>query len=88
VVGAMVLIGLPGLLREFEEYRLLIYGGAIVAIMVLRPQGLIPNVRRSRELKEEEVEQDAWARAATGEAEAVVGVVPGGGLGGEREDPE
>jgi branched-chain amino acid transport system permease protein len=88
VVGAMVLIGLPGLLREFEEYRLLIYGGAIVAIMVLRPQGLIPNVRRSRELKEEEVEQDAWARGATGEAEAVVGVVPGGGLGGEREDPE
>jgi hypothetical protein len=45
-------------------------------------------VRRSRELKEEEVEQDAWARAATGEAEAVVGVVPGGGLGGEREGPE
>ena len=26
VVGALVLIGLPGLLREFEEYRLLIYG--------------------------------------------------------------
>jgi branched-chain amino acid transport system permease protein len=88
VVGAMVLIGLPGLLREFEEYRLLIYGGALVAIMVLRPQGLIPNVRRSRELKEEEVEQDAWARGPTGEAEAVVGVVPGGGLGGEREELE
>jgi branched-chain amino acid transport system permease protein len=86
VVGAMVLIGLPGLLREFEEYRLLIYGGALVAIMVLRPQGLIPNVRRSRELKEEEVEQDAWAKGVTGEEEAVVGVVPGGGLGAERED--
>jgi branched-chain amino acid transport system permease protein len=88
VVGAMVLIGLPGLLREFEEYRLLIYGGALVAIMVLRPQGLIPNVRRSRELKEEEVEQDAWAKGVTGEEEAVVGVVPGGGLGAEREDLE
>ena len=45
VVGALVLIGLPGLLREFEEYRLLIYGAALVAIMILRPQGLIPNVR-------------------------------------------
>jgi branched-chain amino acid transport system permease protein len=88
VVGALVLIGLPGLLREFEEYRLLIYGGALVAIMVLRPQGLIPNVRRSRELKEEEVEQDAWARGATGDVEAVVGVLPGGDLGGEREDLE
>ena len=88
IVGAMVLIGLPGLLREFEEYRQLIYGGALVAIMVLRPQGLIPNVRRSRELKEEEVEQDAWAKAVSGEREAVVGVVPGAGLGGDREDLE
>ena len=86
VVGALVLIGLPGLLREFEEYRPLIYGGALVAIMILRPQGLIPNVRRTRELEEEEVAQDAWAKDAGGEAEAVAAVVPGGALGGERED--
>ena len=87
-VGALVLIGLPGLLREFEEYRLLIYGGAIVAIMVLRPQGLIPNIRRSRELAEEEVSQDAWARDVSGEVEAVAAVVPGGTLGVEPEDLE
>jgi hypothetical protein len=54
--------------------------------MILRPQGLIPNVRRSRELEEEEVAQDAWAKDATGEAEAVAAVVPGGGLGSEEED--
>ncbi len=60
VVGALVLIGLPGLLSQFEEYRLLIYGAVLVAIMILRPQGLIPNVRRSRELQEEERTQDAW----------------------------
>jgi len=88
VVGALVLIGLPGLLREFEEYRLLIYGGALVAIMVLRPQGLIPNVRRSRELEQEEVTQDAWAKEVTGEAEAIAAVVPGGTLGVEPEDLE
>jgi branched-chain amino acid transport system permease protein len=88
VVGALVLIGLPGLLREFEDYRALIYGGAIMAIMILRPQGLIPNVRRSRELHEEEVEQDAWAAGATGDREAVGAVLPGGGLGLEREDLE
>ena len=29
VVGALVLIGLPGLLSEFEEYRLLIYGAVL-----------------------------------------------------------
>ena len=86
LVGALVLIGLPGLLREFEEYRLLIYGGALVAIMILRPQGLIPNVRRSRELEEEEVTQDAWARDAKGEGEAVAAVLPGGSLGVEQED--
>jgi branched-chain amino acid transport system permease protein len=88
VVGALVLIGLPGLLREFEDYRVLIYGGALVAIMILRPQGLIPNVRRTRELAEEEVSQDAWAKGATGEAEAVAAVLPGGALGGEPEDLE
>jgi branched-chain amino acid transport system permease protein len=62
IVGALVLIGLPGLLSEFEEYRLLIYGAVLVAIMILRPQGLIPNVRRMRELQEEERRQDASQR--------------------------
>jgi len=37
-VGALVLLGLPGLLREFEEYRLLIYGAVLVVIMILRPR--------------------------------------------------
>jgi branched-chain amino acid transport system permease protein len=61
VTGALVLVGLPGLLREFEEYRGLAYGAALVAVMILRPQGLVPNIRRSRELQEEERAQDAWA---------------------------
>jgi branched-chain amino acid transport system permease protein len=69
IVGALVLVGLPGLLREFEEYRLLAYGGAVVAVMILRPQGLVPNVRRSRELKEEEAAQDAWAKGEDPTAE-------------------
>jgi branched-chain amino acid transport system permease protein len=72
IVGALVLVGLPGLLREFEEYRLLAYGAALVAIMILRPQGLVPNVRRMRELREEEVEQDAWAQQAEQQATAPV----------------
>jgi len=88
LVGALVLIGLPGLLREFEEYRPLIYGGALVAIMILRPQGLIPNVRRSRELEDQEVTQDAWATAAGDRSEAVAAVLPGGGLGVKQEDLE
>jgi branched-chain amino acid transport system permease protein len=61
VVGALVLIGLPGVLSEFEEYQLLIYGAVLIAIMLLRPQGLVPSVRRSRELHEEDQMQDEWA---------------------------
>jgi branched-chain amino acid transport system permease protein len=75
VVGTLLLIGLPGLLDEFEEYRLLIYGAALIMVMVLRPQGLIPNVRRSRELQEEEAAQDQWLK--TEEPPAVT--VGGGG---------
>ena len=43
VVGALVLVGLPELLREFAEYRLLIYGAVLVAMMLLRPEGLLPS---------------------------------------------
>jgi hypothetical protein len=82
-----VLIGLPGLLREFEEYRLLIYGGVLVAIMVLRPQGLVPNIRRTRELHEEEVEQDAWVKGVVERDEVYATVVVGDTVE-EEEKPE
>ena len=78
LVGALVLVGLPGLLREFEEYRLLAYGAAVVAVMILRPQGLIPNVRRSRELQDEERAQDEWAKAVEeGEPAAEIATATG-----------
>jgi branched-chain amino acid transport system permease protein len=76
VVGTLLLIGLPGLLDEFEEYRLLVYGAALILIMVLRPQGLIPNVRRMRELHEDEAAQDQWLKE-----EAAPAVTVGGGGG-------
>jgi branched-chain amino acid transport system permease protein len=75
-VGALVLIGLPGLLREFEEYRQLIYGAVLVAIMILRPQGLIPNVRRSRELHEEDRAQDKWASDLSGDEDVAAPLTP------------
>ncbi|HEX5937256.1 MAG TPA: leucine/isoleucine/valine transporter permease subunit [Actinomycetota bacterium] len=73
ITGALVLVGLPGLLREFEEYRGLAYGAAIVAVMVLRPQGLVPNIRRSRELHDEEASQDEWVQAEEEQARAGAG---------------
>jgi len=50
IVGAVALVGLPELLREFAEYRLLVYGAALVAMMLLRPEGLWPEAMRKREL--------------------------------------
>jgi len=50
IVGAAALVGLPELLREFAEYRLLVYGAALVAMMLLRPEGLWPEEKRRREL--------------------------------------
>ena len=54
VVGSAVLIGLPELLREFSEYRQLIYGAVLIAMMVLKPEGLWPSRIRTRELHAEE----------------------------------
>jgi branched-chain amino acid transport system permease protein len=57
IVGAIALVGLPELLREFAEYRLLVYGAALVAMMLLRPEGLWPEAVRRRELHEEAPEE-------------------------------
>jgi branched-chain amino acid transport system permease protein len=71
VIGAFVLIGMPELLREFAEYRLLIYGGVLVVMMIARPEGLVPDVARRLELHEtdepEEPESPDPALAATAE---------------------
>ena len=56
VVGAFVLVGLPEFLREFTEYRLLIYGAVLVVMMLVRPEGLLPSRQRQAELHADEDE--------------------------------
>jgi branched-chain amino acid transport system permease protein len=58
IVGAAALVGLPELLREFAEYRLLVYGAALVVMMLVRPEGLWPEAVRRREFEEEESIED------------------------------
>jgi branched-chain amino acid transport system permease protein len=53
IAGALILVGLPEALREFEEYRFLVYGAALVAMMILRPEGLFPSRVRREELHED-----------------------------------
>lgn len=50
IVGAFALIGVPELLREFAEFRLLLYGVALILMMLVRPEGLWPSEARRREL--------------------------------------
>jgi len=47
IAGALVLILMPEYLRAFSEYRMLAFGVLLVVMMVFRPGGLIPNVRRT-----------------------------------------
>jgi branched-chain amino acid transport system permease protein len=73
-VGALVIQGLPQLLREFDEYRFLLYGALLIFMMLVRPEGLIPSRQRVAELHQEEMGQDAWLspeEAAEHAAEAI-----------------
>jgi branched-chain amino acid transport system permease protein len=40
-VAATVMLGAFELLREFDQYRMLVFGAAMVAIMIYRPRGLV-----------------------------------------------
>ena len=49
-IAALVMLGGFELLREFEQYRMLMFGLALVLIMLFRPAGLWPSKTRQREL--------------------------------------
>lgn len=51
IFGAFILILLPEYLRAFSEYRMLAFGGILVAMMVFRPQGLFSNIRRTYNIR-------------------------------------
>ncbi len=52
LVGAVVLTVLPELFRGFATYRMLLFGLAMIAITLFRPQGLLGDRLHARELKE------------------------------------
>jgi branched-chain amino acid transport system permease protein len=55
ILGAAFLILLPEYLREFAEYRMLMFASAMVLMMVFRPQGLITPKKRKYEIDDPEL---------------------------------
>lgn len=45
ILGAFALKGLPEILRELENYRLMVFGALLVVMMIIRPEGLWPAKR-------------------------------------------
>ena len=59
ILGALLISGFPLLLQaslggELIHYRYLIFGAALVSIVIYRPQGLLPSKRRALELQSEQ----------------------------------
>ena len=57
IAGALIFILTPEYLRAFSEYRMLIFGFALVIMMIFRPGGIIPKMRRSYTFHTEESQE-------------------------------
>ncbi len=53
ILAAIVMILLPELMREFSDYRMLMFGALMVLMMIWRPQGFLPMQRPEMKLKTE-----------------------------------
>lgn len=51
ILGAFLIAWLPERFRVLHDYRQLIFGGALVLMMVVRPEGLLPSRQRRAELE-------------------------------------
>ncbi len=52
ILGAFLLTYLPERFRSFVDWRPFAFGVALVLVMILRPQGLVPSRRRAKEFED------------------------------------
>lgn len=52
LVSAFIFIGLPEIFRQFSDFRMLLFGLAMMLMMIWRPQGLLPAMPRLYALSE------------------------------------
>jgi ABC-type branched-subunit amino acid transport system permease subunit len=70
ILGAFTLKGLPEILRDLENYRLMVFGALLVVMMILRPEGLWPSTRPRLEKSEPPaVEEDTGEGQTSSAAE-------------------
>jgi branched-chain amino acid transport system permease protein len=79
MLGAFLIAWLPERFRVFQDYRVLLFGAALVLMMALRPEGIWPSRRRQAELAE--------GTGGMGALGAEVGG-PGGEVEAEARTPE
>ena len=51
ILGAFLVAWLPERFRGFADYRVLVFGAALVIMMIFRPEGLLPSRRRRSTLR-------------------------------------
>jgi branched-chain amino acid transport system permease protein len=55
ILGSAFLVLLPEYMRAFSEYRMILFATAMVLMMVFRPQGLIPEKRKTYTVSDPEL---------------------------------
>jgi branched-chain amino acid transport system permease protein len=75
ILGAFLVAWIPERIRGLAEYRILVFGGVLVLLMVFRPEGLLPSRRRKAELAEGTGGMGTMGAEVAGPATVVAGEV-------------
>jgi branched-chain amino acid transport system permease protein len=51
IVGAVTLVVLPEIFRQYSDYRMIFFGLSLTVMMLVRPEGIWPSRQRGRELR-------------------------------------
>ena len=61
ILAAVIMTVLPEFAREFQEYRMLMFGLMMVCMMIWRPEGLLPMKRPHLTMKNNEISPEGMA---------------------------
>lgn len=56
IFGSVIMIMLPEFFRGFSEYRMLVFGAVLVLMMIFKPDGVLPRIRKKYTFSKETME--------------------------------